>query len=302
MAEDKIRIVTHNGGFHADDIFAVSTLLLFLGKNKDEVNIIRTRDPEIFATADYLVDVGAVHDPALNKFDHHQAGGAGERENGIPYAAFGLVWNEFGEKLVGSYEGAEKIERRLVQAIDAEDVGFVAWHPTVKDFHPYTMQSVVNAFVPGPEASQEETDDAFVELLDLAMNILRNEIRESKWQVEIEKKIVEEYQRSNDKSVIVLEESRGWGRSFVGEVLARFPEPVYFVRQHRTGVWQVVAVEKERFVSRKPFPSDWRGKRDEELQQVTGSSDAVFCHPSGFMCIAQTKEGAEQLAKITLNN
>ena len=90
VAGKKIKIVTHSSGFHTDDVFAVATLLIMLGENAD-VEIIRSRDMEVIKTGDYVVDVGGVHDPVTNRFDHHQAGGAGKRENDIPYASFGLV-------------------------------------------------------------------------------------------------------------------------------------------------------------------------------------------------------------------
>ena len=78
------RIITHNGGFHTDDVFAVATLLIFLGE--EETEVIRSRDPEIIKTGDFVVDTGFIYDPEKNLFDHHQIEGAGERGNGIPYA------------------------------------------------------------------------------------------------------------------------------------------------------------------------------------------------------------------------
>jgi uncharacterized UPF0160 family protein len=87
-------LVTHNATFHADDIFATATLSLLLG---GKVKVIRTRDEEIIRTGDYVYDVGGEYDASINRFDHHQKGGAGKRENGIPYAAFGLLWKTYGE-------------------------------------------------------------------------------------------------------------------------------------------------------------------------------------------------------------
>lgn len=59
-------ILTHSGSFQADDIFAVAILLLALGESK----VVRTRDKDQIATADYVVDVGMIYDPAKNRFDH----------------------------------------------------------------------------------------------------------------------------------------------------------------------------------------------------------------------------------------
>ena len=87
-----MRVATHPGTFHADDVFAVAVLSLV----HDDLEIVRTRDDARVAAADVRVDLGGRSDPSTGDFDHHQRGGAGERENGIWYASFGLVWREFG--------------------------------------------------------------------------------------------------------------------------------------------------------------------------------------------------------------
>ena len=115
----KIRIITHSGNFHADELLAVAAIEIQLNGTLYEV--IRTRDPEVWKTGDYVVDVGGVYDPTANRFDHHQKGGAGER-NKVPYSSFGLVWKHYGEAICGSKEVADGVEARLVYPIDLADV------------------------------------------------------------------------------------------------------------------------------------------------------------------------------------
>src|SRR3989338_4210933 len=105
--QKKIRIVTHNGKFHVDDLVAVAALQFMLGEANTQV--IRSRNPDDWKTGDYVLDVGAVYDPATNRFDHHQHGGAGARENGVPYSALGLVWKHYGEKICGSRTVSERL-------------------------------------------------------------------------------------------------------------------------------------------------------------------------------------------------
>ena len=76
---EKKTLITHNGSFHTDDIFACATLSLMLEKKGEKFEIIRTRDEEIIKTGDYVFDVGGVYDEEGNRFDHHQKGGAGVR-------------------------------------------------------------------------------------------------------------------------------------------------------------------------------------------------------------------------------
>ena len=47
-------IATHNGNFHADDVFSVAALKSLFPSFK----LIRTRDLKIIARADIVVDVG----------------------------------------------------------------------------------------------------------------------------------------------------------------------------------------------------------------------------------------------------
>ena len=73
---------THGGKFHADDVFS-ATLLLYLNP---EIVITRgNRVPENFA--------GIVFDIGRGRYDHHQKDSR-VRENGVPYAAFGLLWEQ----------------------------------------------------------------------------------------------------------------------------------------------------------------------------------------------------------------
>jgi uncharacterized UPF0160 family protein len=52
---------------------------------------------------------------------------------------------------------------------------------------------------------------------------------------------------------------------------------------------------------RKPLPTAWGAKHDEELVAVSGVADAAFCHRRLFMCTARSKEGALKLAELALD-
>src|SRR5919107_4332898 len=114
-----MKVATHPGNFHADDVFAVATL----GLAEGALEVVRTRDRELIAAADARIDVGGRDDPATGDYDHHQKGGAGARENGVRYASFGLVWRRYGAALTGDEETARAIDDRLVQGVDANDTG-----------------------------------------------------------------------------------------------------------------------------------------------------------------------------------
>ena len=99
---------THSGKFHADDVFS-SALLLYLNP---EIRIIReNKVPEDFD--------GIVFDIGRGRYDHHQKDSR-IRENGIPYAAFGLLWEKLGPEILGE-ELAQKFDESFVQPLDNND-------------------------------------------------------------------------------------------------------------------------------------------------------------------------------------
>lgn len=296
----KTTIATHNGGFHADDVFAVATILLFLEKDIKDVEIIRSRDPEDWESADFVLDVGGEYDTEGKRFDHHQRGGAGKRGNGIPYASFGLVWEEYGEEVCGSQEIALEVDSRLAQPIDAGDNGISICKPFFEGVYPYTISDVVASFVDF-EASDNKLLEDFKKAVVFAQEILVSEIKKISRDENIKKKLKAAYESTKDKKIIVLEGAQNWSRSLIQNFYGQFSEPVYAVRKHKSTGWQVVAVEEGIFTPRRPFPKEWAGKRDIELQKETGVDDSLFCHNARFMCIAESKEGAVKLARKALN-
>ena len=286
-------IVTHSGGYHADDIFACATLSLL---EKGRIRIVRTRDDKDIVLGDYVVDVGGVHDPLLKRFDHHQAGGAGVRANGIPYASFGLVWKEYGAELTGSAEIAEKIDERLVQSIDAPDNGINTFLSIPGKPFPYLIHNMFNAFQPSWREDRC-CDGAFGKLVILATMILRREIIRTKDFFDAESKVEEAFAQSEDKRIIVLTEGYPWE-----EVLMRHSEPLFVVAPRSDGKWKVecVYLKQGSFERRLYLPDAWGAKSGKELEEVTGIRGAVFCHANKFIVVAETKDIAYALAMKAL--
>ena len=84
--------VTHSGVFHADEVLGTVILERAIG----DLRIARVA--EIPAS---LADDVVIFDIGNGEFDHHQPGGNGARDNGIPYASAGLLWKHFGPGIVG---------------------------------------------------------------------------------------------------------------------------------------------------------------------------------------------------------
>jgi uncharacterized UPF0160 family protein len=289
-----ITIATHSGSFHADDVFAVAALKMYL-KDTEETptEVVRTRNSEQVSECNYAVDVGGVYDPAAGRFDHHQKDGVENRVNGIPYAAFGLIWKELGEAICEDADLADRIDSRLVQPIDAPDNGVSltkgATHPGV---YPYYLGDAVNAFRPTWKESPEREDAAFNELVEWATVLLKREIKAATDIAEGEKLVEQAYEAADDKRIIYMDQNLPWKGVLTGK-----EEPLFVVYPHDSGRWRLRAVPADAsFESRAELPEAWRGKRDEELQKATGVDSAVFCHKSLPMIVTLDKEGIDTIA------
>ena len=89
-----MRVITHDGLFHADEVMACA--ILRLAGCCALFEIIRSRKEAAVAGPEaILVDVGGIYDPQNCRYDHHQKEFSVCRENGIPLASAGLVWRDF---------------------------------------------------------------------------------------------------------------------------------------------------------------------------------------------------------------
>ncbi len=292
--------VTHDGTFHADDLFATATLYIL---NKGNIKIIRTRNAKIIEKGDYVYDVGGEYNEDTNYFDHHQKEGAGERENKIPYSSFGLVWKKYGEQICGSREIADRIDQKIVQPIDAIDNGVDISKPIFEGVVPYYADQVFLNYIPTWKESNLNIDEIFKEQVKEVAKLLKREIEVAKVDLEAVKIITNAYENSADKRIIVIEND--FPRYLYQNTLSKFIEPIYVVLPSgHSSMWKVesIRVSPNTMENRKPFPLSWRGffNGDSKLKEVTGVSDADFCHKSGFLIIALSKEGAIKLAEKAL--
>lgn len=149
-----LRVATHNGRFHADEIMAcaifkhfIETVLPTQYNMTFDLKIKRhERNDPALENAHILLDIGQEYDPARGRFDHHQAGGAGGRVRScddsnpqgvdIPFSTCGLIWFACGRFITGEMDKScyrdgipshvprfFRIDSRLVRSIDASDNG-----------------------------------------------------------------------------------------------------------------------------------------------------------------------------------
>jgi len=285
----ELTIATHNGNFHADDVFSVAALKCVF----PSFNLVRTRDLEVIGKADIVLDVGGIYDAEAGRFDHHQRGGAGERENGIPYSSFGLIWKQYGLQIcAGNPDLAKSVDAGLVSVIDAIDCGYVKGVS-----EGISLSHTISMFNP---TWQEESDfDAcFNEAVTFASRILARFMASANGGISAKEIVAKAIENAQDPRVIVLEQYTPWKRT----VHTLSEQALYVVYPSGSGQWriQTVPVELGSFEDRKSLPTPWAGLSDKELQDVTGIDDAMFCHNGLFIAGCNSLESTMKMAAMAL--
>ena len=287
---EKATVITHGGTFHADEVMATVILEKVFG----DITVCRTfRVPE-----DLKEDV-IVYDIGFGTFDHHQKGGNGARENGVPYAACGLIWKQFGPQIVADTCNPELvwelIDRELIQGIDAGDNGTL---PKLEyPVQAMNISAIISEFNPNWDC-EEDTDEAFIKAVEFAEvvfdNTLSSVIAKAKAQ-----KIVEEAIETAEEHIMVLDQFVPWQEYIFSSTNPKAGEIQFVVFPSNRGGynWQCVPDGIGSFGQRKPVPEEWKGLRDADIQKETGIKTATFCHPAGFIGGAETFADAYALAK-----
>ena len=330
-----MKVVTHDGNFHADDVMAVGLLLLEADYQDMALELRRSRNrgdwswlinSESFRwleLPDYIVDVGGEFVPSEGKLDHHQNGAPSWP--GIydsPLASAGMVWNYALSERVRKIYHADHVQS-FIRSIDAADNGIA-----VNDSSFSGMIAACNlnpyggGFSPSYTAElQAETDMRFCHLAKLIRHSLyelteygsptfeesvRNDPDVKAWLKETAEhkqesrcRIYAAFRRA-ENGLILLDREEIALHSALGEA----PEGLeYAIYPATDGTWMVrqVPTSPGSFEGRKPLPASWAGKRDSELAEETGVADAVFCHKGRFIAGARSEAGAYKLAELALS-
>lgn len=294
------RIGTHSGSFHADDALGVAVLRALF----PAAEVVRSRDPEEWATCDVLVDVGGVYDVAANRFDHHQKGFAERRASGIPYAGAGLVWQAYGARYVAALcpalsadeaqALAAEVDARLVTHVDAVDSGISVPGPIA-----FGLSGMVDTFNATWQDTSDNDNERFAAASALAETVLRNLVLNLAAEFAAAA-VVRAAPTVSSGKVLVLDTPRVPYDRFVVEEM---PDVLFVVYPESRGQqYQVRVVPKVlgQFAARADLPAAWAGLQGEALAEVTGVADAVFCHNGRFIAGARTREGALALAELAV--
>ena len=263
---------THSGKFHADDVFSAA-LLLYLNP---EIMITRgNRVPEDFD--------GIVFDIGRGQYDHHQKDSR-IRENGIPYAAFGLLWEELGADILGE-DLAQRFDEAFVQPLDNND----------NTGEKNELATLIGNFNPTWDA-EGSNDEAFFQAVSVAGMILENKFERFRGNERADKRVEEIYahheqavhdreKHRDDARILILPEFVPC-QKFLSET-----EIAFVIFPSNRGGYCIQPQKKEYSMNYKcSFPSSWLGLEGAELASVTGLESAIFCHKGGFLMTCGTLE------------
>ena len=273
---------THSGKFHADDVFSAA-LLLYLNP---EIMITRgNRVPEDFD--------GIVFDIGRGQYDHHQKDSR-IRENGIPYAAFGLLWEELGADILGE-ELAQKFDESFVQPLDNND----------NTGEKNELATLIGNFNPTWDA-EGSNDEAFFQAVSVAGMILENKFERFRGNERADKRIEEIYahheqavhdreKHRDDARILILPEFVPC-QKFLSET-----EIAFVIFPSNRGGYCIQPQKKEYSMNYKcSFPVEWLGLENEELAVATGLKSAGFCHKGGFLMTTGELADAVQACHISM--
>ena len=293
-----MQVATHDGSFHADEVFAVAAL----GLLPEQLEVVRTRDPERLAAADLRVDVGFRYEPTLGDFDHHQRDFDLARSNGVGYASFGLVWREFGAQICdGDQAVADAVEVSLVQAVDANDTGQQITQSLIEGVRPMTVNAVIGGFNArwDEDLSTDEERGRFDAAVEVASGILAREIGFAAAGHRAAQIVRDAIAAAADPRVVLLPDNVPWKQVVVADA----PDAVFVIYPKRQGFGvETVPAELGTFENRRDLPAAWAGLENADLAKVTGVDDALFCHSKRFLAVARSREGAERLAALALQD
>jgi len=286
---------THSGKFHADDVMATAILRLLLG----DIKVTRTRDENILKKLDLVYDI------SLGEFDHHQLNKK-IRENSVPYAACGLIWREFGSRVIKKFNSQleetdiisifDYVDKNLVQGIDAADNGI----DIKSEIKVTSISDIIQSFNPTWD-SKDSKDEAFEEAAQYAAEVINRIISRQISVIKARIIVNEAFQTRTMNEIMVLKNGCPWLQQLLK---IDVNNEVLFVisPDDNNAQYKIQSVKKtvDTFEARKDLLETIRGKSSAEINSIIEIEDAIFCHKAGFIASTKSMESALKIANLSL--
>ncbi|MFK8034903.1 MAG: MYG1 family protein [Hyphomicrobiales bacterium] len=297
-------LVTHSGGFHADELLSS----VVLTRIYPQADIKRTREKQWIAPSPekIIFDVGGDYNPENQIFDHHQRPSP-LRADGQPYSSFGLVWANYGRTYLAAMDvPAHDIEAihsafdaKFVLPIDLLDNG--AMEPSVAGpLSPLTLPSLLGSLKPVfDNASPNADDDAFFAALPIARSFIEAFIQNLTAKARAKSIVVEAIAAAGTSPILELP----MGMPYLSALIKAEADHMMFVVNPRGDDWTLngIKLSNDTFDQRADLPAAWAGLSDEALEEASGVKGAKFCHNARFIAVANSREAILKMADLAVN-
>jgi uncharacterized UPF0160 family protein len=296
-------LVTHSGGFHADELLSSVILIRLFPKAR----LIRSRAPEwITPGVDRIIyDVGGTYDAERRIFDHHQRG-APLREDGQPFSSFGLIWKHYGR----DYLAAMGLPEAHIEAVHASfDASFVlpvdlvdngALSPSVAGLLAgLTLPALLETLKPVfDEPDPDAEDRSFHSALEIARRFTEASIGRSDAKLRAEALVRQAIEDTGQGRILELP----MGMPFRPAVVKAGADHLMFVVHPRENDWCLTGIRRadEGFELRADLPAAWAGLTNRDLEAACGVDGATFCHNGRFIAAAKTRAAAIAMAELAV--
>ncbi|KAB2541970.1 metal-dependent hydrolase [Salipiger aestuarii] len=298
-------LVTHSGGFHADELLSS----VILTRLFPDAQLVRSRDPEWIAPARtrIIYDVGQQYDPAQGVFDHHQRP-TPQRPDGQPFSSFGLVWNRFGRDYLaalglpaGDIDAVHaQFDERFVLPIDLMDNGAVDPGSAGPLLARLTLPVLLESLKPVFDDPDPNADDrAFAAALPIARAFVESNLNREAAKVRAAGIVADAIRAAGDGKVMELPR----GMPFRPAIEEAGADHLLFVVHPRDTDWALTGIRigENTFEQRADLPKAWAGLTDKALEAATGVEGAKFCHNGRFLAIARSREAALRMAALAVD-
>ncbi|XP_018317072.1 UPF0160 protein MYG1, mitochondrial isoform X2 [Mycetomoellerius zeteki] len=300
-SKSTVRIGTHDGTFHCDEVLACA-LLKLLPQYKD-ASIVRSRSQNVLDTCDIVVDVGGEYDPSKHRYDHHmrefqESMSTVMKKPGydwtIRLSSAGLIYCHFGHEILRSIlsditedriidEIFKKIYDTLIKEIDGIDNGIPMY----------------------------DAEPLYRIVTDLSARVSRLNSQWNSQNVDIEKQfekamalVLEEFLEFVQYSKNVWLPARDLVRRAVESRFEVDPSGEIIVLSQAVP-WKEHLFQLEKDMNVSPsikmfLPAAWGGLRADALVEACGIEGAIFVHSVRFIGGHKTKDGAVAMARKAL--
>ncbi len=296
-------LVTHSGGFHADEVMSS----VILTRLHPAAQLVRSRVPEWISPAPdrIIYDVGGNYDVEAQIFDHHQRG-APLRADGQPLSSFGLIWKHFGRAYLTSMAVPEarieaiwaSFDASFVLPVDLVDNGAVSLS-VAGPLSGMTLPGLLEMLKPDFDETDPEAETrAFRGAVTIARAFVEARVSRSAAKLRAEGVVAQAIVAAGAGRVLELP----MGMPFRPAIVKAGADQLLFVVHPRDKDWCLTGIRRadEGFGLRADLPLAWAGLTSSELEAACGIPGASFCHNGRFIAAAKTREAALAMADLAV--